>query len=339
MSFTVTNQRNQSQFTVAAKETVLDAALRESRMYPYGCRSGACGSCKCQLVAGEVDYGKYEEFALTEEEKAAGKVLLCQAVPRSDLIIDVEEIKTGANIQIKMLPCRVTKITRLAADVIQIFLILPKTQTFNFLPGQYITLLLKDGRRRSFSIANRPEQLLEQGLELHIRHVADGHFTPRVFASMRERDLLRFEGPFGTYILQSEPQTSILMIAGGTGFSPIKGLLEQAMGQYPSQSIHLFWGARDQQDLYMREQVAQWQATYPNLKYTPVLSDATGDEWTGKTGFVHQAVCEHYPNVTAYDIYASGPPPMIDAVKQSLLERGMNPARFFFDSFDFEPPE
>ncbi len=334
----ITNQRNNTSFVANADETILDAALRDNRIYPYGCRSGVCGACKSNLVSGQVDYGEYEDFALTDDEKDQGKVLLCQAIPLEDVVIDVEEIMTGTNIQIKMLPCRVGKIERLAEDVIQLFLTLPKTQEFNYIAGQYLDIILKDGQRRSFSIANLPEQAAEQGLELHIRYVSDGHFTPRVFDSMKERDLLRFEGPFGTYFLQSDADKPIIMIAGGTGFSPIKGLFQHAVKENPNQDIHLFWGARDKQDLYMDDEVQKWLKIYPNLKYTPVLSDSKVDEWQGDKGFVHEIVCATYDNVEKYDVYASGPPIMIDAVRDSLSERGLNLERFYFDSFEFANP-
>lgn len=335
MPFSVTNKRNDTTFVINENETILDAALRDNRIYPYGCRSGVCGACKCDLISGRVDYGDYEDFALPDAEREQGKVLLCQAKPLEDVEIDAEEIMTGTSIQIRILPCRVKKIERLAEDVIQLFLALPKTQEFNFIPGQYIDILLKDGQRRSFSVANLPQHAMEHGLELHIRNVPDGHFTPRIFDSMKERDLLRFEGPFGTYIFQSEAESPIIMIAGGTGFSPIKGLFEQAMEQNPNQNIHLFWGARDEQDLYMDDLVRQWLKSCPNLEYTPVLSESTSESWTGEKGFVHETVCRTYDRFEEFDVYASGPPIMIDSVRNSLRKKGMSPDRFYFDSFDF----
>jgi len=335
MPFLITNQRNGGQFSANDGETILDAALRDNRIYPYGCRSGVCGACKCSLISGRVDYGEYEEFALTDEEKEEGKLLICQATALEDVMIDADEVMSGQSIQIRMLPCRVARLNRPAEDVIQIFLALPKTQEFNFIAGQYIDIILKDGQRRSFSIANLPEHAAQEGLELHIRHVPDGHFTPRIFDSMRERDLMRFEGPFGTYFLQSEPDQPIIMIAGGTGFSPIKGLFEQAIKDNPHQDIHLFWGARDQQDLYMDSLVHQWTEKYPHFKYTPVLSESRSDTWTGATGWVHDAVCTTYDDFSKFDVYASGPPVMINAVRDSLTARNMRPERFFFDSFDY----
>jgi len=337
MSFTVTNQRNGGSFSANQGESILDAALRDNRIFPYGCRSGVCGACKCSLLSGSVDYGEYEDFALSDEEKAAGKMLICQATPLEDVTIDVDEVMAGQNIQIKMLPCRVGKLERLADDVVRLYLTLPKTQEFNYIAGQYIDIVMKDGQRRSFSIANQPAMSRQDGLELHIRHVPDGHFTPRVFDSMKERDLLRLEGPFGTYFLQSKPDQPIIMIAGGTGFSPIKGLIEHAMADDPEYNIHLFWGARDEQDLYLDDLAKHWQEKYANFKYTPVLSDSSSDNWTGAQGFVHEIVVASYESFTDFDVYASGPPIMIDAVRDSLSGKGMEISRFNFDSFDFAP--
>ena len=342
MSFEVTNRRNDNRFTVNSGETILDAALRDSRIFPYGCRSGVCGACKSTLVAGQVDYGEYEDATLTDEEIAQGKLLLCQAVPLEDVVIDVEEIVSGQNIRIRMLPCRVARLEKLAHDVMQVFLRLPKSQEFNFMPGQYIDIIMKDGQRRSFSIANLPQQAGEEGLELHIRHVPDGHFTPLVFNAMRERDLLRLEGPFGAYLLQpqaDEPDRPMIMVAGGTGFSPIKGLVQQALGDNPAQRIHLFWGARNAQDLYMNEVAEAWARAHQNFAYTPVLSESTDPHWRGANGWVHEAVLAGYENFDGMDVYASGPPVMIDAVRDGLIAAGMRPERFFFDSFTYAPRE
>jgi len=335
----VTNRRNRGRFTVEAGETILDAALRDQRIFPYGCRSGVCGACKSTLVEGRVEYGDYEQSALTDAEIAQGKLLLCQAVPLEDVVIDVDEIRSGEDIRIKVLPCRVEKLTRLADDVMQVFLRLPKSQDFNYIPGQYIDILLKDGQRRSFSIANLPQQSADQGLELHIRHVPDGHFTPRVFAALRERDLLRFEGPFGAYFLQSEAERPVIMIAGGTGFAPIKALVQQALDTDPARAIHLFWGARDEQDLYLDQLAQTWARAHPNFQYTPVLSESDSGHWRGARGWVHETVLAGYARFDDHDVYASGPPVMIEAVRDALIAKGMRAERFFFDSFTYAPRE
>ncbi len=337
MTFTVTNRSNNSSFPVQDGETILDAALRDNRVFPYGCRNGMCGACKSELLRGKVDYGLFEDTALTPDEVEAGKLLLCQARPQTDIVIQAEELMIGANIRIRMLPCRVSSLEQAAKDVIIMHLALPKTREFPFLPGQYIDIVLRDGQRRSFSIANLPEETIRDGLELHVRHVPGGHFTPRVFEALRVRDILRFEGPFGTYFLQSEPQTPILMIAGGTGFSPIKGLIRQSLKECPDRSVHLFWGARDEQDLYLDALVREWTNRFPGLTYTPVLSEEHSEHWQGLRGFVHEAVSSHYDDVSGHDVYASGPPVMVDCVRETLQTRGLKLSRFFFDSFEFAP--
>ena len=335
MTFTVTNQRNQSEFDVAPGETILEGALRNNLIFPYGCRNGACGACKCKLIDGSVDYGQFESYALTEEEISSGQMLICQATPKENVVIDVEQIMAGQSIRIKTMPCRVAKLERVASDVMVLNLQLPNTQTFDYIPGQYLDIIMKDGQRRSFSIANLPEQSKQEGLELHVRLVQDGEFTPRVFESMRERDLLKFEGPFGTYFMQSEPGTPIIMIAGGTGFAPIKALIEQTLAANPDFSIHLFWGARDQQDLYLNDLPENWQSEYSNFSYTPVLSESKDDSWQGENGWVHEAVIRQYPDFTNYHVYASGPPVMIDAIRTEFGKRNLSTDRFFFDSFEY----
>lgn len=344
MSFSITNQRTQSCFTTQPGETILEAALRDNRIFPYGCRNGVCGACKSTLVSGTVDYGTYDDFALTDDEIKQGKVLLCQAIAHTDVTIDAEEIASGQNIQIKMLPCRVAQLEKRADDVMRVFLQLPKSQSFNFMPGQYIDIIMKDGQRRSFSIANLPQHAAEEGLELHIRHVADGHFTSKIFTSLRPRDLLRFEGPFGTYLLQSEAEQPMIMVAGGTGFAPIKSLVLQALDSHPTQRIHLFWGARDEQDLYLNELAEKWAREYANFRYTPVLSGAVSqntalDGWRGASGWVHEVVLASYDSFAEFDVYASGPPVMIDAVRDGMCKMGMRLERFFFDSFTYAPQE
>lgn len=334
---TVTNRRTDGKFTARAGETILDAALRDNRIFPYGCRNGVCGACKSALVAGKVDYGDYEETALTAAEIAEGKLLLCQATPRGDVTIDVDEIRSDANIRIKNMPCRVEKLTPLTDDVMQVFLRLPKSQEFNFIPGQYIDILLKDGQRRSFSIANLPQAAADEGLELHIRHVPGGHFTPTVFNALRARDLLRFEGPFGVYFLQPEVERPAIMVAGGTGFAPIKALIQQALGDDPARAIHLFWGARAGADLYLDGLAQSWAAAHPNFRYTPVLSESAAADWHGATGWVHETALASYADFSAHDVYASGPPVMVDAVRDGLSAKGMRAERFFFDSFTYAP--
>jgi CDP-4-dehydro-6-deoxyglucose reductase len=332
--FTVTNRRGGHQFQVRADETVLDSALRHGRVVPYSCRSGTCGTCKATLVAGRVDYGHYAPQALSEAEKQRGQVLLCQAIPLEDIVVDVEEIAAAGAINIKILPCRVTRCERLAPDVMVLTLRLPQGQELAYLPGQYIDILLRDGRRRSFSLASAPDR--EADLQIHVRHVPDGRFTSHVFDGLKERDLLRFQGPFGTFFLRADSDRPLVMLAGGTGFAPIKAILERAFDEGLQRPVHLFWGARAARDLYMNTLVESWVRQYPNFRYTPVLSEPLpSDDWTGETGWVHDSVIHHYPDLGAYDVYASGPPPMIDAARAAFPDHGLQAGHLFYDSFEF----
>jgi CDP-4-dehydro-6-deoxyglucose reductase len=322
---------SEHQFYVEDGESVLDAALRQGVNLRYGCRNGACGACKGKLLSGEIHYAN-DPRALTDEDKAENNALFCKALPDSELIIKVEEVDLDKAIEIKSLPCRVQKMNLLANDVMQLFIKLPATERLQFLPGQYIDILLEDGRHRSFSIANPPHD--DEFLELHIREVEKGRFTSRVFSKMKEKDLLRIEGPHGSFFFREDANKDVIMLAGGTGFAPIKGIIEHLITEGFDHTIHLYWGVRTSADLYMRELAELWAAEHSNIHFTPVLSDPD-DSWTGKTGYVHESVLADFSDLAAYDVYSCGPPAMIKAAETSFQKKGMSKDRFFYDSFDF----
>ncbi|MCA3040600.1 MAG: CDP-6-deoxy-delta-3,4-glucoseen reductase, partial [Rhodocyclaceae bacterium] len=261
--FTVTLKPSGNTFKATSDETILDAALRQGIGLPYGCRNGACGSCKGTLLAGDFDYGEYQERTLRPEEKAAGKALFCVGKARSDVTLEIREIGNTGDIQIRTLPCRVERVEKPAADVAILYLKLPAQERMQFLAGQYIDILLKDGKRRSFSIANAPHR--DQFVELHIRHVPDGQFTNYVFNDMRDRAILRFEGPLGSFFLREDSDKPIILVAGGTGFAPIKALLEHAFFKHIDREMVLYWGCRSRADLYMPDLPAEWAKAYPNF--------------------------------------------------------------------------
>lgn len=334
MEHQVKLQTSGKRFTVGHDETILDAALRQGIVLPYSCRTGSCGTCKARVVAGSLEHGDYQADALSEREREHGMALLCQSRARSDLEIDARELLAAEEIQIKMLPCRVARLQRLTHDVMGVQLKLPQNQPFNFLPGQYIDILLRDGRRRSFSIANPPRE--DSLLELHIRRVADGHFTGHVFEAMKEGDLLRFQGPLGTFFLRDDERRPVLLMAGGTGMAPIKAIVEGAMKETETTAMHLFWGVRARRDLYMLDILEAWARARDDFRYTLVLSEpAAEDAWDGSTGWVHDALLEAYPDLANYDVYASGPPPMIDAARTAFAAHGLPADRLFYDSFEF----
>lgn len=334
MSFNIKLQPSGHEFSTEEGVSVLDAALNHGLSLPYGCRNGACGACAGQLVSGEVDYGDRNTSCLSDDDKAAGKVLCCQAQPKGDVIINVKEISSSAEIKPKIMPARVTKLEKLSHDVMQLELKLPESQRMQFLAGQYIEVLLKGGKRRAFSIANAPHQ--DDVIVLQIRHVPGGYFSGHVFDEMKEKALLRIEGPFGGFYLQEESDRPIIMIGGGTGFAPLNGMLEHAHSLEMKNAFHLFCGVRAKRDIYMQDQAAALTEKMSNLKYTPVLSEPdAGDDWSGSTGFVHEEVLKQFDDLSGFDIYMSGPPPMVNAAKAAFIKQGANEDQMYSDAFEY----
>ncbi len=334
MSFQVSIASSGHQFRVSEGQSILDAALQQGIGLPYGCRNGACGSCIATLVSGDIHYPQGAPPAL-EESSASKPVVLCRAHAASDLVIAVREVQTNPDISIKILPCRAEHLRRLSHDVMQVMLKLPETERMQFLAGQYLEFLLKDGRRRAFSIANAPH--LDEFLELHIRHVPGGSFTGHVFEEMKDRAMLRVEGPLGSFYLRDESRRPVIMMAGGTGFAPLKGMLEHAFHTGFDQPIHLFWGVRAQQDLYMDALARAWSQQHPRFRYTPVLSEPAHSvpAWQGATGLVSDAVAKDYPSLDGFDIYMSGPPAMIETATPQFVAHGAQLGHLYSDAFEF----
>jgi CDP-4-dehydro-6-deoxyglucose reductase len=340
MTFQVTIAPSQHQFSVTADQTVLDAALAAGILLPYSCRSGACSTCKAKIVSGTIQPVPSAEVILTPEEREAGYTLLCQARATSDLVVESREIRLASDIQVRKLPSRVTSITRPAADVAVLQLQLPATETFKFYAGQYVELILKDGKRRSYSMANPPHSAA--ALELHIRHLPGGLFTDHVFGvgatQMKEREILRIEGPMGSFFLREDSDLPIVMLASGTGFAPIKAIIEHMVEQGIKRPVTLYWGGRRPGDLYMHAMAQNWAATIPNFRYVPVVSDALPeDAWTGRTGFVHKAVMADFPDLSGYQVYACGAPIVVDSARRDFVAHCKLPDdAFFADSFTSE---
>lgn len=322
-------------FTVTADEFILDAAIRNNLNLPHSCRGGSCGSCKSKIVEGEFEYPNGTPWSLTEDEIATNQSLICQAQARSNMTIQAKPIQTPGNIKLKKLPCRVESKQLLSHDTMQVWLRLPKVEPFEFLAGQYIDIILQDGRRRSFSLASPGFD--SELLELHIRKVENGDFTTRVFDSLEERSLLRMEGPIGNFYVRKENRRPILMVGGGTGYAPLKGMLRELLhDENDDHEIHLFWGVRSQRDLYEHEWLLDMASKHKRLMYTPVLSEPQDDDnWKGRTGWVHEAVLEDYPRMQSFDVYMAGPPAMVEAVKTAFTAAGLPEEQLFYDSFDF----
>jgi CDP-4-dehydro-6-deoxyglucose reductase len=322
-------------FNVEAGENILSAGLRQGVVIPHNCRNGFCGSCMGILHSGTVEYvGDEKPRALSKEKEEQGFVLCCQALSKGDIELEVETIDAVADIEIKTLPCRVQRLEKMAEDVMLVELKLPPHEKFEFLAGQYLDFLLRDGRRRSFSMANSASS--DELIELHIREVPGGYFTAQVFNEMKEKDMLRIQGPFGTFLLRDDSSRPVIMIAGGTGFAPLKSMLEGVRENGCDRPIHLYWGARAASDLYFDKQLKKWLEELDCLSYTPVLSEpGESDNWQGATGWVHEKVMLDFPDLNGLDVYASGPPPMINAIQESFPQIGLEHGHLYFDSFEY----
>ncbi|MEM7406193.1 MAG: CDP-6-deoxy-delta-3,4-glucoseen reductase [Pseudomonadota bacterium] len=332
MNFSVHLQRSGRQFDASPAESVLDAAMRHGILIPYGCRNGACGSCRGKILEGQIDYPAGEPGGLDGRQRARGEALLCQAHAASDLKLDVEELDAGQVAEVRTLPVRVMELEKLAHDVMRMGLKLPATERLRYLPGQYIEIILRDGRRRAFSLANPPQA--DELLELHIRHVPGGAFSGHVFDGLKVRALMRIHGPLGSFFLRDEPRPAIL-VAGGTGFAPMQALIEGAIAAADKRELHLYWGVRSARDLYRDERARRWAAQHSQVRYVPVLSDPDGEDWNGRTGFVHEAVLEDFEDLSGHDVYASGPPVMINAVRGHFVDVGLDLDHLYYDSFDY----
>lgn len=335
MTFNATILPSNHSFPVDAGETLLEAGLKHGCTLPYSCQNGACGVCKGKVVQGEVDYGNYQPHALSDAEKESGLALFCCAKPLSDLVIESREVSETRDIQVKTMPSRIDKMEKVAPDVMVLKLKLPANERLQFLAGQYIDILQKDQKPRSFSLANAPHH--DEVLELHIRNIAGGAFTQYVFNDMKERDILRFKGPLGSFFLREDSDKPILFVASGTGFAPIKAIIEHALYIGIKRPMHFYWGARTLADLYMLETARHWESV--GIKFTPVLSEPLAtDDWQGRTGFVHQAVLDDYQDLSGYETYVCGAPVVVEAAHRDFTtQRGLPDDAFFSDAFTFTP--
>ena len=335
MNFNVTLQPSGRSFEVMRDEPMLSAAIRQGVGLPYGCRDGACGSCKSRLLSGRVIHGAHQLKALSPADEDAGQILTCCARPQTDCVVEARSVSGAGDYPVLKMPTRVLQLSKPATDVAILQLQLPANQQFQYLAGQYVEFILAGGVRRSYSMANAPVRLgSPPAIELHLRHLPGGVFTDQVFGSLKVKDILRLEGPFGSFFLRPSTQPLILL-AAGTGLAPIKAMVEQLQDGGNTRQAHLYWGCRRQPDLYLHDWALKAAATTAWLHYVPVLSDEQpGSGWTGRTGLVHQAVMSDWPDLSAHQVYACGAPQMVDAAQQDLVAQCSLPAdAFFADAF------
>ena len=339
MSFNVSVLPSGRSFTANADETLLAAAIRQGIGLPYGCKDGACGSCKCKMLEGTVTHGAHQLKALSAEEEASGFILTCCGVAHSDVVLESRQVTDESAFPIRKMPVRVTSMQRASSEVMVIRLQLPASDMMKYHAGQYVEFLLRDGDRRSYSMANAPHTQTETpGLELHIRHMAGGKFTEHVFGGMKEKEILRIEGPYGSFFLREDSDKPLVLLASGTGFAPLKALIEHMQYKNITRPAVLYWGARRPADLYMHEWMQAKIAEMPHLRYIPVISDALPeDHWIGRTGFVHKAVLEDFSDLSGHQVYACGSLIVVESARDAYTALAGLPAEeFFADAFTTE---
>jgi len=323
-------------FPAEPGEAILAAGIRAGVGLPYGCKDGACGSCKCRKLEGTVVLGPHQSKALSAEEEANGFILTCCGVPHSDVVLESRQVTDESAFPIRKMPTRVIALEKKSHDVMLVKLQLPANDTFRYHAGQYIEFILQGGTRRSYSMGNAPHN--GPGIELHVRHMPGGKFTDHVFHSMKEKEILRIEGPYGSFFLREDSDKPIILLASGTGFAPIKAVIEQLQFKDITRPATLYWGGRRPSDLYMDEWVRARMAEMPTLAYVPVVSDALPeDAWGGRTGFVHRAVLQDFPDLSGHQVYACGAPVVVDSARADYTRlAGLSADEFYADAFTTE---
>ena len=338
--FSITVEPSGRHFVAQGDETILGAAIRQGIGLPYGCKDGACGSCKCKKLSGEVEIGPHQSKALSAEEQISGYVLTCCARPKSDVVLESRQVTEAGAFPVRKMPVRVQALTRLSHDVMGIRLQMPAGEPLQFHAGQYIEFILQGGIRRSYSMANAPHTLAEpgHGVELHIRHMPGGRFTDHVFGAMKEKEILRLEGPFGSFFLREDSDKPVVLLASGTGFAPIKAIVEHLRFKATGRPAVVYWGCRSRADLYLHDWMQQAADELPWLRYVPVLSEPKPDDaWTGRTGFVHHVLMADLPDLSGHQVYACGAPVMVESAQRDLTARcGLPADEFYADAFTSE---
>lgn len=337
MAFEVKLQPSGKTFMVEDGKSILTAALDAGISLAYSCRAGMCGTCKAVIASGEIDHGESSFSYLSAQERQSGVAMLCQARARSSLVVEAAELPMHDIVQPRITPARVAKLDKVADDVMVLKVRVPMNENLRFVAGQYIDVLLPGDERRSYSIATPPATEGVNELEFHIRHMPGGLFTDHVFSAMKLREILTLEGPFGTFFLREDSPKPIVCVASGTGAAPMQSMLEHIFksGINQTRPVHFYWGGRTRNCLYMANLMSRWQEQHRNFSFIPVLSEATEQcQWSGRTGFVHQAVMQDFPDLSGHQVYACGSPAMVNAARSDFIQHRQLPeTEFFADEF------
>lgn len=337
MTHRITVQPSGHEFTAEPGQTILDAALAAGVALPYSCRDGACSTCKGKVVSGDIHQGPHQPASLTADEARAGYALFCCATPKSDLVLDARVVQGVEGIEVRKIPVRIQHLEPLAPDVMLVRLQLPAKQHIAYKAGQYLEFVLRNGARRSYSMATPPH--IQGTVELHVRHMPGGIFTDGLFGAteppVKVRDIMRCEMPLGSFFLREESSKPVILLASGTGFAPVKAMVEHMQHAGIERELHFYWGGRRPHDLYLHSLAEEWQNSIPQFHYVPVVSDALPeDNWQGRTGFVHEAVMQDFADLSGHQVYACGNPAMVNAARHDFAERcGLPTEEFYADAF------
>jgi NAD(P)H-flavin reductase/ferredoxin len=325
MTFRITAGGGTLGFDCEAGETVLEAAERAGFALPYSCRRGACSTCEAELCGGTVTSGQEQLVGPN------GAVLLCRAKPQTDIVIRPKRIERHDPAARKTITANVYRISLPADDVVMLMLRFPAGVRARFKAGQYLRISMPDGDTRNFSMANGPRE--SDGVRLHIRRIPGGHFSENMLARLKKGDKLKIELPYGEFFLRTGSDKPIVCLATGTGFAPVKAMLEDLIDRGNARSVRLYWGGRREKDLYLTDLPRRWEARLGWLKYIPVLSEPAAD-WRGATGLVHDAVLRDVPDLSGWQVYACGNPVMIRSARRDFQTLGGLPGdQFFADPF------
>lgn len=319
---------NNHSITVSAvKGTILEAALDAGLPFPHACRAGACGTCKSRLLAGRVEMGDCAPEALDEADQAAGYILACRAKPSTDITIEWLAKTDDGLPMIRKAKAGVLSVEAATHDISRLRLELTG-QPLRFFAGQYAELSFNGRPARPYSMANRPDDPI---LEFHVRHLPNGAASSYVAAQLRRGETVRVRGPMGS-AHWSDTRTPIVAIAGGSGLAPIRSIALTALNRCHPQPFYLYFGVRDERDLYAEQEFLAMSECHPQFHFVPVLS-ASGESSNRRTGWVHEAVAEDFPNLADYTIHLAGPPVMVEAATHMALQHGADRARIFADAF------
>lgn len=315
-----------------ADQSVLEAVRQAGWELPYSCNAGLCASCKGRVLSGRVASDRAGDHALSDSERAQGMALFCQVRPLSDLVIEPRTLTRIDPLARRRVAARVMRLDWIARDVVRMKLRFPAGEKVRFQAGQYLQVLLPGGERRSYSMANPPQQ--NDGAELHIRVLPDGAFSQFLSGGLAVGDTVEVELPHGDFHWREQHKGPVVMLASGTGFAPLKSMLEDAFRRGLRREISLYWGARTPSDLYLINLARDW-ATNRGIRFEPVISESTaGDGWQGRTGLVHEAVLADHASLAEHVVYACGAPPMVAAARHEFIAlRNLPPDAFFCDAF------